>query len=121
MLLDSLFNRAVGLPNVGNPIGTWDRVDSFHVLGVNRVFDESKRISNGIKGLESRGNIILLQNKGNPISGPLDKRELHLRDWTITRRLNPLFFMSSLESLDVLRSAIAIIFKNFKKMGFYFF
>ena len=58
MFLDSLVNGATIFPNVGNPTRTWDGVRPFHVFRVYRVFDECKRISNGIKGFEGSINFV---------------------------------------------------------------
>lgn len=88
MLLDSMFNRAVIFTNVGNPTGIRDRADPFHVFRVYRVFYGSEIFSNGIKGLISTKSFIPLKNMGNPVSGPLYKDVLHLREISATKSLN---------------------------------
>jgi len=121
MYLDSLANRVTNFPNVGNPRGSGDRVDPFQVFRIHRVFNKSKGIYNGIKGLEGRKNFIIFNNMRNPISGPIDKQKLHIGDNIITGKFNPGFFTSSLKIPEALMLAIAIIFKKFQKMRILFF
>ena len=80
MLTNPLINRTTNFTNVWGPTGTGNDIDPFHVFRVNRIFNRSKRAMDGVKRSKGRGNIMLLENPGNPISGSLDVGEVYPKD-----------------------------------------
>ena len=118
MFINHMFNRLTSFSNVRDTIGARNKVDPFRVLRVDRVLNVSKRIFYGIERFESRRDITLLNNMGNPIHRSLDIHGMNLRDRIRTSGFNPRCFANPVKGLEALRSPIPIIFKNFNKMRF---
>jgi len=72
IFINPLFNRPTCFSNVRDTIGAGKKVESFHVIGINRVLNRSKKIFNGNERFERRGDINLLKNMESPIRGSLD-------------------------------------------------
>lgn len=75
-----MINRTTSFTNVWGPIGTGNDIDTFHVFRVDRIFNRSKGAMDGVKRSKGQGNIMLLKNPDNPISGSLDVGEVYSQD-----------------------------------------
>ena len=74
MLTNPLINGATRLTNIGGPTGARNHINPLHVFQVDRILHRFEGLTNGVKGSKGRGNIMLLKNPSNLISGPLKKR-----------------------------------------------
>ena len=113
VLMDPLVNSLTRFSNIRNIAGAWNKVNSFHVIRVDRVLNRTKRIFNGPQRFERRGRIIPSKDMGNPICGPLNKWEMNLPDM-----INKRSFTGSLKGLEAMSFVVPFNSKNFKEMRF---
>ena len=77
VLINLLINREPSFTNIGGPTRIGNNINTFHVLGVNRVFNRSKGAADAVEGSEARGNIMYPKDSRNLISVSLNEREIH--------------------------------------------